>query len=175
MPLPEPPSRRLLLQSQQPRLGRSIPGWSAPSWGPQGLPWGVGGVGMTPWVCLMVYAPVPHLPSRHSTSWTKAFGVGEGLVCTILGPAGPSMGGGGGWHDAMGVFWSAAGGANWPITTCCPSLGPFPSVGGGAHLPLTSLCPSPPSLAYLSLSTSLSFPLVGCAFRGGGGAAHPPP
>ena len=62
----------------------------------------------------------------------------------------------------MGVFWSAAGGANWPIATYCPSLGPFPSVGGGAHRPLTTLCPSSPSLTYLSLSTSLPFPLGGC-------------
>ena len=35
--------------------------------------------------------------------------------------------------------------------------------GGGAHWPLTTLCPSSSSLPYLSLSTSLSFPLVGCA------------
>ena len=31
------------------------------------------------------------------------------------------------------------------------------------HRPLTALCPSSPSLAYLSLSTYLSFPLGGCA------------
>ena len=37
-------------------------------------------------------------------------------------------------------------------------LAPF-----GAHRPLRPLCPSSPSLAHLSLSTFLSFPLVGCA------------
>ena len=47
--------------------------------------------------------------------------------------------------------------------TYCPSLGPFPPIGGGAHQPLTTLCPFSPSVAYLSLSTTLSFPLVGCA------------
>ena len=50
-----------------------------------------------------------------------------------------------------------------------PSLGPSPSVGGGAHRPLTPLCPSSASVAYLYLSTSLSYPVVGCAKRGGGG------
>ena len=81
-----------------------------------------------------------------------------------------SPGGGGGrqvvegergfWHDAMGVlFSSAAGDAYWPITIRCPSLGPFPSIGGGAHRPLTTLCPSSSSLAYPSLSPSLSLPL----------------
>ena len=59
------------------------------------------------------------------------------------------------------MLWSAAGGANGPIATYCPSLGPSPSIGGGAHRPLTALCPSSPSLAYLSLSTYLSFPLEG--------------
>ena len=65
----------------------------------------------------------------------------------------------GGWYDAFGALWSAAGGANWMIATYCPSLGPFPSAGGGAHGPLTAPCPSSPSLAYLSLSTSLSLAL----------------
>ena len=65
---------------------------------------------------------------------------------------------------AFGVLLSfAAGGAYWPIAIRCPSLGPSPSVGGGAHWPLTARCPSSSSLAYLSLSTSLSFPLVSCA------------
>ena len=70
---------------------------------------------------------------------------------------------GGGLVCHLGACWSAAGGANWPIATSCPSLGPFPSRGGGAHRPLTTLCPSSPSLAYPSLSNSLSFPLVGFA------------
>ena len=34
------------------------------------------------------------------------------------------------------------------------------STGGGAHCPLTTLCPASSSLPYLSLSTSLSFPLA---------------
>ena len=42
------------------------------------------------------------------------------------------------------MFLSAAGGANWPITTSCPSLGPPPSAGG-AHRPLTPSCPPSPS------------------------------
>ena len=70
---------------------------------------------------------------------------------------------GGGFRHVGVLFSSAAGGAYWPIAICCPSLGPFPSVGSGAYRPLTALCPSSPSLAYPSLSTSLSFPLVGCA------------
>ena len=74
-----------------------------------------------------------------------------------------SGGGGGGLARRHGVCWSAAGGAIRPIATYCPSLGPFPSEGGGAHRPLTALCPSSPSLACLSLSTSLSLPLGGCA------------
>ena len=61
------------------------------------------------------------------------------------------------------LFSSAAGGAYWPIAIRCPSLGPFPSIGGGTHRPLTALCPPSPSLAFLSLSTSLSFPSGGCA------------
>ena len=81
------------------------------------------------------------------------------LILTLCGPERERGGGGG--DDTFGVFWSAAGGANWPIATYRPSLGPFPSIGGVAHRPLTPLCPSPPSLAYLSLSTSLSFPLEG--------------
>ena len=76
----------------------------------------------------------------------------------------PWMGGGGELACRHGVlFLSAAGSAYWPITIRCPSLGPFPSIGGGTHRPLTALCPSSPPLAYLSLSTSLFFPLVGCA------------
>ena len=68
----------------------------------------------------------------------------------------------GGLACRLGVlFLSAAGGAHWPIAIRCPSLGPVPSIG--AHQPLTTLCPSSSSLSYLSLSTSLSFPLVGCA------------
>ena len=51
----------------------------------------------------------------------------------------------------------------------CPSLGPSPSIGGGAHRPLTAQCPPSPSWAHLSLSTSLSSPLGGCAGGGGGG------
>ena len=39
----------------------------------------------------------------------------------------------------------------------------FPSIGCGANRPLTTLCPSYSSLPDLSLSTSLSFPLVSCA------------
>ena len=39
----------------------------------------------------------------------------------------------------------------------------FPSIGSGAHPPLTTLCPASPSLAYLSLSTYISFPLGSCA------------
>ena len=38
-----------------------------------------------------------------------------------------------GGHDAVGVFWSAVGGAHGPIATYCPSLGPFASIGGGAR------------------------------------------
>ena len=49
------------------------------------------------------------------------------------------------------------------LATYCPSLGPFPSIGGGAQRPFSALCPSPLSSAYLSLSTSLSFPSEGCA------------
>ena len=65
----------------------------------------------------------------------------------------------------MGVlFLSAAGGAYWPVAVRCPSLGPFPSIGAGAHRPLTALHPSS-SLAYLSLSTSLSYQ----TWVGGGG------
>ena len=88
----------------------------------------------------------------------------------------------GGWGGGVGMMpWCVlvrSSGANWPIATYCPSLGPFPSVGGGAHRPLTTLCPSSP-LAYLSLSTSLPFPLCAngtpglslfhCSVSGGGG------
>ena len=61
--------------------------------------------------------------------------------------------------------------AYWLIAIRCPFLGPFPSIGGGAHRPLTALCPSSSSLPYLSLSTSLSFPLAfpSVGGRGGGG------
>ena len=68
--------------------------------------------------------------------------------------------GGGCRHGVL--FSSAAGGAYWLIAIRCPSLGPFPSIGDGAHRPLTTLCPSFSSLPYLSLSTSLAFPLYGC-------------
>ena len=71
---------------------------------------------------------------------------------------------GGGGHVAFGVLLSsAAGGAYRPIVIRCPSLGPSPSIGGGAHRLPTARCPPSSSLAYLSLSTSLSFILVGCA------------
>ena len=72
----------------------------------------------------------------------------------------PGPEGGGGLACRL---WSGAVGADWPIATYCPSLGPFPSISGGAHRPLTALCPPSPSLARPSLSTSPSFPLVGCA------------
>ena len=72
-------------------------------------------------------------------------------------------------HVAVGVlFSSAAAGAYSPIAMCCPSLGPSPSVGGGARRPLTAPCPPSPSSAYLSLSTPLSIPSVGCAHRAPG-------
>ena len=82
-------------------------------------------------------------------------------------PAGPQKGGGWGrgGYDTLVCFWSAAGGAHWPIPTYCPCLGPSPSIGGGAHRPLFTLCPSSPSLAHPSLSTFLPFPLEG---EGGG-------
>ena len=48
-------------------------------------------------------------------------------------------------------------------STYCLSLDLSPSKGGGAHRPLTALCPSSPSLGYLSLPTTPSFPLLGCA------------
>ena len=76
--------------------------------------------------------------------------------------------GGGGWHDA----------------TVCFVLQPAAPIGRSppAALPLD---PFPPSaavpiglsfvLAYLSLSTSLSFPLVGCVVVGGGLSPDPPP
>ena len=63
----------------------------------------------------------------------------------------------GGSQTRHGVlFSSAVSGAYLPIAIHCPSLGPFPSISGGAPRPLTTLCPPSPSLAYLSLSTSLS-------------------
>ena len=89
-------------------------------------------------------------------------GRGGGILPTKQWPGARALWGGSGvtrWR----VSWSAAGGANWPTATDCPSLGPSPSVGGGAHRPLTTVCPSCPSLAYLSVSTSLSFPSGGCA------------
>ena len=79
----------------------------------------------------------------HSLSAAHVRGVRGGLV----------------WH--LGGCWSAAGGAHWPIATHCPSLGPSPSVGGGASRPLTH--PSSPSVACLSLSTAVPFPLGGRA------------
>ena len=56
-------------------------------------------------------------------------------------------------------FWAAAGGAYWPLAIRC-------SIGSGARRPLPALCPSSSSLAYPSLSTSLSFPFP---FWGAGG------
>ena len=63
-------------------------------------------------------------------------------------------GGGGVWHDARVCFGLQL------VAPISPSPHTaFPSIGGGAHRLLTTPC----SLAYLSLSTSLFFPLVGCA------------
>ena len=107
-------------------------------------------------------------PPTHSTAPTPTCPFHSGLPTGCCSRRNLPGGGGGGWHVAFGVlFSSAAGGANRPIAIRCPSLGPFPSVGGGAHRPLTALCPSSPSLAYLSLSTSLFFPLA-FPSRGGG-------
>ena len=76
-------------------------------------------------------------------------------------------GGGGAGMSRWGVVLVCSGRRS--LADRCPSLGPFPSIGGGAHRPLTALCPSSSSLACLSLSTSLSFPLGGCANGAGGG------
>ena len=55
------------------------------------------------------------------------------------------------------LFWSAAGGAHWPIAIRRPSLGPFPSVGAGAHRPLAT----PVSLLFLlGLFFPLNFPFI---------------
>ena len=90
---------------------------------------------------------------------------------TVIGKADGAQSAGGVWHVAL-VYCSCL-----QLAIRCPSLGPFPSIGGGAHRPLTTRCPSSSSSSYLSISTYLSFPLVGCAngcakrlcARGGGG------
>ena len=85
----------------------------------------------------------PLLPGRHGSY------VGDTV-------GGRDIGGGGGWYDILVCFGLQLAA---PIGRS-PLSAPFPSIGSGAHRPLITLCPSS---IYLSLSTSLSFPLARCA------------
>ena len=72
----------------------------------------------------------------------------------------PSVGGGG-WHVAM-VYCSRLQ-VVVPIGRSPFAALPLNPLPPSAVVPLTALCPASSSLAYLSPSLSLSFPLAGCA------------
>ena len=61
--------------------------------------------------------PPPPRPNTHQVLVQGAKGRKHGVA--MLGQARVRTRGEG-WYDAVGVFWSAAGGANWPIATYCP-------------------------------------------------------
>ena len=88
----------------------------------------------------------------------------------------------GAWVNGLMHRCSCASLPSSPLAVPAPlGRSPFtalPSIGGGARRPLTSLCHSSASLAYLCLSASPSFPLVGkCPHppggAGGGGIQGP--